>query len=159
MKSKAYIRIGKYTGIGNQMFQYCALQSLSTIKNFDVVVKKSWNYMLDKFSYIKQNQVYVDEINCTKEWLEQNPYDETFFQITDDEDIKIMGYFQDIKYFVENKEFIKNIFKFDDDMVYKYKKFLNNFKIYINTQLIAVVRQKYVYKNLWIYLISKTMFL
>jgi hypothetical protein len=137
-KSKLYMDIGSWTGIGNQMFQYAAIQSLALKNDFQVVIKKSFNYLLDKFTFIRENQIYTDNIECNNTWSEKKDhvYDETFFKINNEKDLMISGHFENIKYV--NREHIVNIFKFDDDIINNHKKFLESCKINHKTKLIAM---------------------
>lgn len=139
IKPKLYTEIGQWTGIGNQMFQYATLITLSIIKNFELIVNKKFNYLLDYFSYIKTNQKYTDNIICSNEFTEKTQlYDPNLFNIDNKNDIKLIGYFQNINYFNECKDTIRNIFKFDDYLINNYKHYLQSLKINSSSKIIGI---------------------
>jgi hypothetical protein len=138
-KSKIYMEIGQWTGIGNQMFQYAALTTLSVLKNFEVIIEKKFNYLLDHFTNIKTNQKYTSNINCSNEFVEKTQlYDPNLFNINNKNNIKLVGYFQNINYFNKHKDIIRNIFKFDDYLINHYRSYLQSLKINSNSKIIGI---------------------
>ena len=107
-----FSELGRLGRLGNQLFQYAALRSLSLEKGFDVGIPNPktmhWhgqNCLLDNFnieaSYIpEQHQILF-------QYTETNPFkiDKNFFHLGDGVDIR--GFFQSITYFEKHIEQIK----------------------------------------------------
>ena len=71
-------------------------------------------------------------------WEEKSlSYDDSINNISGDVDLKINGYFQNIKYFIENQNEIRTVFKIENDIIDKYKRILNCLKK-DNTRFIAI---------------------
>lgn len=137
MSKRLFMYIGG-PGIGNQLFQYAALLSLSIKKNFDIFIIKRNRYYLNNFKIKDSNNDNKYNFEFKKYWDEKSQkYDETFFDL-DSEDVLINGYFQNINYFIKNEKLIRDIFSFDDKIIEYNKEKLEKFRISSETRFIGV---------------------
>lgn len=137
MNKRLFMYIGG-PGIGNQLFQYAALLSLSIKKNFDIFIIKRNRYYLNNFKIKDSNNDNKYNFEFKKYWDEKSQkYDETFFDL-DSEDVLINGYFQNINYFIKNEKLIRDIFSFDDKIIEYNKEKLEKFRISSETRFIGV---------------------
>lgn len=137
MSKRLFMYIGG-PGIGNQLFQYAALLSLSIQKNFDIFIIKRNRYYLKNFKIKDSNHDDKYNFQFKKYWDEKSQkYDETFFDL-DSEDVLINGYFQNINYFIKNEKLIRDIFSFDNNIIKHNKKKLEQFRISSDTRFVAV---------------------
>ncbi len=109
--------MGLNGSLGNQMFQYAALRSISKkfnyqyclpyIENSNVLDAKRLN-LIDCF---KLNTDTTNNVNLYKIKLDTLAFDEEIFNKCPD-NVDLDGYFQDIKYFENNADDIRNSFTF-----------------------------------------------
>jgi len=107
-------------GLGNQLFQWAAGKSYSIKHNCDFVIDASFyntqtlrKYQINNFEDVKQ----ISDVKITKKAFlvtdnyhyRQFPYDPNYIVYLD-------GYWQSEKYFIENKETIKNTLLIKDEM-------------------------------------------
>jgi len=126
-------KIGEYGRLGNQLFQYAILKSVSLKTNYDIVLKhnlrnKSWhnqNCQLEKFKLpsciFSQNLYYTS----TYEEKYSRDYDENIFNIKDN--TNFFGFFQNPKYFESIREDLISEFELVDEVMEKVHNFLNKF--------------------------------
>lgn len=104
-------------GLGNQLFQVAAAASLANKINTELILSsnnhilnlqgnKVLNYRSNIFSKIK----FIEDNNFFKNFQIYNEPFFTFKEIPYKDNIFLNGYFQTEKYFVSDKEYIKNLF-------------------------------------------------
>lgn len=109
MGSITFGALGSYGQLGNQLFQIATTLSLSKEYNLDVYFPESWVW--------KNRLKEVGKLctNCTMDGI--YTYTEPKFSYTKIHNIygnvNIHGYFQSEKYFIDNKEYIKNTIEKD----------------------------------------------
>lgn len=108
------LSIGRFGRLGNQLFQYAALKSLSLENNLNIVLPYLTNSfhhgqksLLPEFNLdVKYMNRALLSLLLYKRYYEKEEYiykyDENFFKIKDFTSIK--GYFQNLKYFKRYKE-------------------------------------------------------
>tara|TARA_B100000902_G_scaffold394806_1_gene451941 strand:- start:1705 stop:2583 length:879 start_codon:yes stop_codon:yes gene_type:complete len=108
------LSIGRFGRLGNQLFQYAALKSLSLENNLNIVLPYLTNSfhhgqksLLPEFNLdVKYMNRALLSLLLHKRYYEKEEYiykyDENFFKIKDFTSIK--GYFQNLKYFKRYKE-------------------------------------------------------
>jgi hypothetical protein len=113
--------------LGNQMFQYAALRSISKKFGYDYFLPPEENFQTDKrhlnlidcFKLNNEDRKYVDLYKIKIDTL---AFDENIFNKCPD-NIDIDAYFQDVKYFQNNSDEIKKAFTFNE----KYSDVGNNY--------------------------------
>lgn len=98
------MEIGSYTGLGNQIFQYCILKILSKKFNMKIYIKSVDYFCLNKFYNLKDIE-YTDSIPTDIKLYEEKD----LHNISGLEDIQLSGYYQKYKYYIEYKDYISNI--------------------------------------------------
>jgi cupin superfamily acireductone dioxygenase involved in methionine salvage len=104
--------------LGNQMFQYAALRTISKKFNYQYCLPPIEKFQSDKrhlnlIDCFKLNNEEHEDIDLYKIKLNTLGFDEEIFNKCPD-NIDIDGYFQDIKYFENNSEDIKKSFTFKE---------------------------------------------
>lgn len=134
-------KIGSWTGIGNQMFQYAALKILSILKGVRLVICPTHMYALDNFNYINHWQEKVPDkyLESGQLWIEKTPsYDSSLFDIdTEKTSYNINGYLQSILYMKNFTHLLDVIFDFNKETTEKCAKILTTLTTK-NQTLIAV---------------------
>jgi hypothetical protein len=105
--------------LGNQMFQYAALRSISKKFGYDYFLPPKENFQTDKrhlnlidcFKLNNEDRKYVDLYKIKIDTL---AFDENIFNKCPD-NIDIDAYFQDVKYFENNSDEIKEAFTFNKE--------------------------------------------
>jgi hypothetical protein len=101
-------KLGNYGRLGNQLFQYAALKSLSLRKNYQLVLPNNEFNRLTNFQlrvhYAPVSSIPVQNIYCESNFS----YDESFFNSKDHTSFE--GYFQSEKYFKDISYIIKREF-------------------------------------------------
>jgi hypothetical protein len=112
-----FSQLGKYGRLGNQLFQYAALRSLSLQKGYECKIpnpaQMEWHgqkCLLDKFNieaeYLKDGE--YDNICFMYREPNINKFDKNFFHLGDGVDL--LGFFQSTKYFNKfKKQIIKEL--------------------------------------------------
>lgn len=121
--------------LGNQLFQYAAMRNIALIKNYDIYYNTNFEWhqqkcLLDNFN-IKESSRYFshryrynqpsDKTKARYEGGESSTYDKNVFEIPDN--TLLSGFFQNEKYFNQNKDIIKKeltLKKELDDICEKY---------------------------------------
>ena len=101
--------LGRHGRLGNQMFQYAALKSLSIHKKY--TIKIPYCNITEVFD-LKEEELGKEDLTMINSYYTQ-PYfgfDESFFSLKDGVNIK--GYFQSEKYFFPIKSYIGEVFIF-----------------------------------------------
>lgn len=101
-------KIGNYGRLGNQLFQYAALKSLSLRKNYQLVLPNNQHNRLVEFNlrthYAPVNTIPVSNIYSEKHFH----YDSEFFNCQDNTSFE--GYYQSDKYFKDIDYIIRREF-------------------------------------------------
>jgi hypothetical protein len=111
--------LGSIGQLGNQMFQYAALRSLAKKFNYQyclpVIYNKLHNEDLNLYdSFVLDNEL-KQNTNLYHIEIETNGFDEKIYNKCPD-NINLQGYFQDVRYFEDNKDDIKKCFRFKDNI-------------------------------------------
>jgi len=108
-------KLGNYGRLGNQLFQYAALKSLSLRKNYQLVLPNNQYNRLTDFNlrvhYAPVNVIPIHHIYNEKYFH----YDEEFFNVKDNTSFE--GYFQSEKYFKDIDYVIKREFTLRDNLI------------------------------------------
>lgn len=132
-------KIGYSGRLGNQMFQYAALLSISKTLGYDAVIPsenlqlksdgcldlgtQKWiPYRLNLYDYFPHLSIPLrNNINTTFVYKQKHPgFDQEVFNIQDDTNLE--GYFQSEKYFSQYKDIIRNEFQFKPELISECKK-------------------------------------
>lgn len=132
-----FLELGQYGRLGNQLFQYAALKSLSLSKGYQIKLPKnlyerSWHSqkcLLSKFNItfesLEDRDIYnlktYDQYQVTGS---AQSFDPNFFEL--DDNTNLAGYYQNLKYFHHHSDLIKNDFKLNDEIQKKSKDYLKN---------------------------------
>lgn len=109
-----FTRLGTLGRLGNQLFQYAALRSLSLEKGYEVKIpppsKQHWDgqdCLLDNFNIEAKNLEYKDLQNIKFNYMEPSHmrFDSNFFHLGDG--VNIYGFFQMTQYFHNFSDQIK----------------------------------------------------
>jgi hypothetical protein len=132
-----FLQLGQYGRLGNQLFQYAALKSLSLCRGYEIklprnIYETSWhsqkcllsNFNL-KFSDLENNDLYqlktYDQYSLTGSG---QAFDRNFFNLEDN--TNLIGFFQNLKYFEEYSESVKEDFKIKSSIVEQSEKYLRD---------------------------------
>ena len=105
--------LGKW-GLGNQMFQYCALYKISKIYKKHIYFIDNGLYDLIQLNFFKsiEGVPSIKMINNFSIFKESSfSYDSSYLNIKNDNNIILDGFFQSYKYFDDIRDEIINIFK------------------------------------------------
>lgn len=114
--------------LGNQLFQYAAMRNIALMKNYDIYYNTNFEWhqqrcLLDNFN-IKESSKHFSpryRYNQIINGGDSSTYDENILKLQDNG--ILAGFFQNEKYFIENKEIIKKeltLKKELDDICEKY---------------------------------------
>lgn len=127
------IHLGSDGRLGNQLFQYAALRSLSLHNNFQCTLPKisnvSWHGQQCLLSQFNLNCSYTDDFSSLQyEYNEPNldTFDSGFFNIPDNTSIR--GFFQNLKYFEKYSDIIKTELTPVSDITDKAQTIINRYK-------------------------------
>jgi hypothetical protein len=105
-------KIGNYGRLGNQLFQYAALKSLSLRKNYQLILPLNEHNRLKDFN-LRIHYVHPHSLNVSEVFNEKHfHYDESFFSAKDG--CSFEGYFQSEKYFKDIEYVIRREFILKD---------------------------------------------
>lgn len=105
--------------LGNQLFQYAAMRNIALIKNYNIYYNTNFEWhgqkcLLDNFNIerscenfrpgVRYNQK-IDKSKSRMKGGDSSTYDEKILKIQDN--TLLSGFFQNEKYFLENREIIK----------------------------------------------------
>ena len=114
------MRIGDWTGIGNQMFQVAACLQLAVSNKFRFLINPVYKFALHTaFPYFQGRQEYVNNPPPCSEWKEQGDYDPSFRQLQPTSNMSVHGYMQSYRYIMNYLPSLQNIFVFHPDIVLK----------------------------------------
>lgn len=151
------LRLGFYTGIANQMFQWAAAKVQSLRLGSHLIVEAGPQCSLQLFPYIRDWQEWIgpspdqqsgvslrsrhalssEQWKSGKEWNEKNlDYDPTIEDLTDSSNWKLGGYLQNLKYFEQYLPLLRMVFAFDEKVQQSCRDFL-----YQETQKLSKDRQ------------------
>ena len=129
-----FLELGRWGRLGNQLFQYAALKSLSIDKGYKIKLPKnlynhSWHgqkCLLDNFNLEFEFLEDNDLINITtyNQVGNSHNFDQGFFNLPDN--INLHGFFQNLKYFDHNKDQIKKEFSFKKSIENKCNQYLKD---------------------------------
>lgn len=109
-------KLGNYGRLGNQLFQYAALKSLSLRKNYQLVLPNNQFNRLGEFN-LRTHYAPVASIPVSKIYNEKFfHYDPEFFNSSDGTSFE--GYFQSEKYFKDISYIIKREFTIKNYEIY-----------------------------------------
>jgi hypothetical protein len=119
--------IGSLGRLGNQMFQYAALRSLAKKFKYDYCLPlKTYTYGgVDLFDCFKLYNEERKNLNYYKIESKTLGFDPEIFNNCPD-NVDLYGYFQDVKYFEDNKKEIKEAFNFQDNHLKTAKSYFYN---------------------------------
>jgi len=130
-----FSELGRYGRLGNQMFQYAALRSLSLNKGYEFKIPDpktmEWHgqpCLLDNFN-IKAEYMSDEDYGKIKfNYMDPivGSFDQNFFYLGDG--VNLFGYFQSYKYFKDYKADIVNELTPKDSLLRDAKKILKSFK-------------------------------
>jgi len=116
-----FLNLGLNGRLGNQLFQYAALKSLSIKKNYTIKLPNIENLvwhnqkcLLNQLN-IKEEVITDVDISQLQFEFEETSFDTNFFELPDN--ISLNGYFQNINYFIDNISLFKNLYKSNDNIV------------------------------------------
>jgi GR25 family glycosyltransferase involved in LPS biosynthesis len=138
------IRLGNYTGLANQMFQWAAAKIQSMRLGTHLIVEAGPQCLLQLFPYIRdwqewygtppegagksfrtKHHLFPKQWESGKEWNEKNlAYDPTIEELTTESSWKLVGYMQSIKYFEPYLPLLRMIFAFDEKVQERCRAFL-----------------------------------
>ena len=108
-------KLGNYGRLGNQLFQYAALKSLSLRKNYHLVLPHNQHNKLVNFN-LRTHYAPVNAIQISNIYTEPHfHYDEQFFNSKDNTSFE--GYYQSEKYFKDIDYIIKKEFILRDSSI------------------------------------------
>lgn len=132
-----FLKLGEYGRLGNQLFQYAALKSLSVSKGYQIklpgnLYDRVWHSqkcLLSKFNIkfdnLENNDLYklrsYDQYQITGS---AQAYDPNFFDLEDN--TNLAGYFQNLKYFHHNSDAIKEDFEINESIQKKSVQYLED---------------------------------
>lgn len=128
--------LGTSGRLGNQLFQYAALKSLSLANNYELILpdikNKSWHgqkCLLDQFNLDYDFTKTLPNISA-KSYKEPSTkiFDSEFFKLPDN--THILGHFQNLKYFEQYKDIICNELTPIDSYQHQAKNILKQFEGY-----------------------------
>ena len=141
--------LGKYGRLGNQLFQYSILKSVSNKTGFEIVLDKdintfTWhgqkcllkNFSLKSANYGKSTARNRYSENTNDLILSPKIYDENVYKVSDD--TNFFGYFQSPKYYEDIKDILRDELEMDSQYEDFSDEYLNQFQ---NTTVSLHVRR------------------
>lgn len=112
-------------GLGNQMFKYAALKSLSLKKGYKIKIPDKSSVKLVEFPNVVINKMSSNDYKKIVFTYDQPGFhfDSNFLHIPDN--TNLIGHFQSQRYFLDYGEEIRNIFNFDAETEKKASKLLS----------------------------------
>ena len=138
------VELGKWSGLGNQMFQYASVKSLSLDKGVHLKIQPAHNYLLDKvFPYLTR-ETKVTDLGNRIVWHEKGlGFDREFFEqgtrevpegdmareiVNRNLGWEIEGYLQNVRYFEKYESLLRLIFRFEESVDDECNRVIKNFK-------------------------------
>ena len=128
----AFSQIGELGRLGNQLFQYALLKSVSLKTGYEIALpdltERKWhgqkcllnNFKLPSCNFTKMNHIYeFEEIGSRL-------FDKRVFEVNDQTDF--FGFFQHPKYYTDIKDALRNEFELCDNLHGKVKSYLSQYK-------------------------------
>ncbi len=116
-----FLSLGLNGRLGNQLFQYAALKSLSIKKNYTIKLPNTENLvwhnqkcLLNKLN-IKEEVINDIDMSQLQFKFEEESFNSNFFKLPDN--ISLNGYFQNINYFIDNLPLFKNLYRSNDIVI------------------------------------------
>lgn len=127
--------LGSYGRLGNQLFQYSMLKSVSYELGYDLKIPNPSNSyfqgqrcLLDKFT-LSCSYLTKDDLNSIKnKFYEKNvsSFDESVFSVSDNTDF--FGIYLNKDYFIKNSDIVKRDFNFIPEIYDYSKNYISNIK-------------------------------
>lgn len=140
--------LGSIGRLGNQMFQYASLRSLAKKFNYQYVLPEQKDKMygedLTLFDCFKLDNEQRLNTNLYEIKLENLGFEENIFTKCPD-NVDLIGYFQDIRYFENNLDDIKECFEFKDDIFNMSKNIF--YSAFLNEEVISLHIRRTDYLN------------
>lgn len=143
-----FLQLGSLGRLGNQLFQYAALKSLSLSKGYEIklpdVDNASWHgqkCLLSKFNLQYSKITYDDMLKIRGTYVQSDHtgkssgkfYHESFYDIPDN--TNLYGFFQNLNYFHQYENEIKKEFIIDNNIQKKCDEYLErNIYLYEDAQ-------------------------
>jgi hypothetical protein len=128
-----FSNIGNYGRLGNQLFQYAILKSISLKNNFDIVLptdtfSKVWHGQRCLLNNFKLPSCNLGNVNTNKFFFEsgERNYDTSIFSIEDGTDV--FGFFQNPLYYTNIREELIKEFELINIIQNKVDNYLSQFK-------------------------------
>lgn len=145
----SFLRLGDFGQLGNQMFQFAAIYSLSKTNNLELKIPIETTYtrnyhghkldLFDSFNIpnsflLEKNQILSNLDKLYKET--GHSFNKNFFNIQNGTNIE--GYFQTEKYFKNHINDIKNLFSFKDEIYTKCFQEISYIKDTYNLPIVSI---------------------
>jgi hypothetical protein len=109
--------------LGNQLFQYATLRNLSIKKGYNFYIDKNFSHqgqsiLLPFFNIPEVHMLTIGNYHQYMQPVNSNFFDNNFFDIKDN--TVIIGFFENIEYFKENIDIIRNELSIKDDYIINY---------------------------------------
>jgi len=126
--------LGNYGRLGNQLFQYSAMKSLSLNKGYELVLPPDYEHRMSLFE-IPEKREFISTQHTYHE--KEFNFNSNFFDSPDNCDF--LGYFQSEKYFIDCAKQIRKSLQFKDPRINSYAQdYLNKLREKYNKKIVAL---------------------
>ena len=126
--------LGNYGRLGNQLFQYSAMKSLSLKRGYELVLPTGCDHQMSLFK-ISENQESISTQHTYHE--KEFNFNSNFFDSPDGCDF--LGFFQSEKYFIDYAKQIRKSLQFKDIRIDSYAQgYLNKLREKYNKKIVAL---------------------